>query len=293
MAETGISPVRVPNPAGATRATRAGLPLPALAAWYALARAGFRRYSTYRQATLAGLFTNVVFGYLRCSVLLSASGHGGTVAGYARAQLVTYVFIGQGMIATVMLWGDTELAERITTGNVVADLLRPVHPVWGYLAADLGRAGYAALTRFAVPVLVGMASFPFYLPRRASTYPLLVLSVLLATVVSFACRYLVNASAYWLMDARGPQLAWTLAANVLGGLYFPLWFLPARLVVGIWVLTPFPSLLQASLDVAAERWSAPVSLAVVGGQAAWAVAMLAACAGVQRLAERKLVVQGG
>ncbi|HEX4865360.1 MAG TPA: hypothetical protein VFV02_14920, partial [Acidimicrobiales bacterium] len=35
-----------------------------------LAKAEFRRYSTYRAATLAGIFTNSVFGFIRLGVLL-------------------------------------------------------------------------------------------------------------------------------------------------------------------------------------------------------------------------------
>ena len=46
---------------------------PRFAALAALARAGFRRYSTYRQATVAAAFTNTVFGFLRCYVLLARS----------------------------------------------------------------------------------------------------------------------------------------------------------------------------------------------------------------------------
>ncbi|MDN5933501.1 MAG: hypothetical protein L0I24_20950, partial [Pseudonocardia sp.] len=33
--------------------------------------AGFRRHSTYRQAALAGLTTNIVFGLLRAAVLVA------------------------------------------------------------------------------------------------------------------------------------------------------------------------------------------------------------------------------
>jgi len=39
-----------------------------LAPYPQLVRAGYRRYATYRQATLAGLTTNVVFGLLRAAV---------------------------------------------------------------------------------------------------------------------------------------------------------------------------------------------------------------------------------
>ena len=35
--------------------------------------------------------------------------------------------------------------------DIAADLLRPVHPVIGYLAPDLGRAAHGMLTRFVPP----------------------------------------------------------------------------------------------------------------------------------------------
>jgi ABC-2 type transport system permease protein len=259
-----------------------------------LAKAGFHRYSTYRQATLAGIFTNVVFGFMRCFVLLAvAAGAGGSVAGYRGSQLVTYVWIGQGMISVVGLWGDTELASRIRTGDVVADLLRPIHPIASYFAVDLGRALFAVVTRMAVPIVVGMLAFDFYVPHAAATYPLFVASLVVATVLSFGCRYIVNAAAFWIMDGRGPQIAWQLAATLLGGLYFPLHFLPPAVVTWLWLATPFPSLLQAPLDIASGRASTPLALGYLGVAVAWTVAVFALAALVQRRAERRLVVQGG
>nr|WP_231956883.1 MULTISPECIES: ABC-2 family transporter protein [unclassified Actinoplanes] len=256
---------------------------------------GFRRYTTYRQATMAGTFTNVVFGYLRCYVLLAvaAGTHGGRPGGYDAEQLATYVWLGQGLLSVVMLWGWSELAERIRTGDVAADLLRPVPPVTAYLAADLGRAAHGMLTRFVVLLTVGALCFPMRAPARWQTAPLFLLSVLLAVVVSFGCRYLVNATAYWLQDARGPIMFWTLGAGVLGGLYFPLRLLPGWLAAALRLGTPLPSILQSPLDVAAERDGPGLQLALVGVQLCWAVALLALAGFVQRRAERRLVVQGG
>jgi ABC-2 type transport system permease protein len=243
---------------------------------------------------VAGIFTNTTFGFLNCYVLLAvARGNGGTAAGYDRAQLATFVWITQGLLATVGLWGDTQLADRVRTGEVVADLLRPVHPVVGYLGNDLGRAGFAVLTRCSLPLLVGALAFHLYLPRRPGTYPLFALAVLLAVLVSFACRYLVNATAFWLLDARGPQRAWNLAATLLGGLYFPLHFLPGWLVTALWLGTPFPSLIQAPVDIGVERLSVPAQAGAVAVQAGWVVVLLWLCRVVQRAAERRLVVQGG
>ncbi|GAA3941475.1 ABC transporter permease [Actinoplanes auranticolor] len=261
----------------------------------ALAWSGFRRYLTYRQATIAGSFTNTVFGFLRCYVLLAvaAGAVGGRPGGYDAAQLTTFVWVGQGLLSVVALWGWTELADRIRSGDVTADLLRPVHPVISYLAPDLGRALHALLFRFVPPLVAGFVFFDPYVPGRPFTVPLFAVSVLLAVIGSMGVRFLVNATAYWLHDARGPIVLWTLAAGLLAGLYFPLRFLPDWLAVTLWVATPFPGFLQTPLDVLVERDSTPVQAGLVGLQACWAVVLLALCALVQRRAERRLVAQGG
>jgi ABC-2 type transport system permease protein len=261
----------------------------------ALGVAGFRRYATYRQAAVAAMFTNSVFGFLRCFVMMAVAGGavGGLAAGYSRERLATYVWIGQGLLGTVNIWGPPDLADRIRTGEVVADLLRPVDPVWQYLAADLGRGGFAALTRLVVPILVGSVAFDLYLPAHAVSYPLFAVSLLLAVVVSFACRYLVNSTAYWLLDSRGPQIGWIAVSTVLSGMAFPLAFLPRPLTAVLYLATPLPSLIQVPSDVLVERHSLPVTVATVAGQAVWVVVMLALARAIQRRAERRLVIQGG
>jgi ABC-2 type transport system permease protein len=243
---------------------------------------------------LAAVFTNSVFGFLRCAVLLAVAGAGaGAAAGYDSARLATFVWVGQGLIGVVLLWAPAELADRIRSGDVVVDLLRPVDLLGQHLAADLGRAGFALLTRFVAPIAVGALAFDLYAPRRPATYALFACSVALATVVCFGCRYLVNAAAYWLLDARGPQVAWTLSSGLLGGLYFPLWFLPRAAAVAIIAATPFPSVIQLPLDILLERGSTVDQGGLLAVQAGWVTAMLALCRAVQRRGERTLMVQGG
>ena len=263
-------------------------------AYLALAVAGFRRYATYRQATFAAAVTNSVFGFLRCAVVFAVIGAGSrVVAGYDRAQLATFVWVGQGLIGTVLIWAPPDFADRIRSGDIVTDLLRPVDPVWHLIATDLGRAAHSMFTRFVIPIAVGALFFQLQAPRRPGTYVFFAVSLLMATIVCFGCRFLVNAAAYWLLDARGPQIGWTLASGFLGGLYFPLWFFPDAVATALIVGTPFPSIIQLPLDVLVERSDLTEQLTLLAVQAAWAVVMLALCLAVQRRGERKLVVQGG
>lgn len=259
----------------------------------ALAAIGFRRYSTYRQAALASLATNTMFGFLRSYVLLAVAVGTGTAAGYSTQQLMTFVWLGQGLIGVVLLWGWTDLADRIRTGDIVMDLLRPQRAITTYLAQDLGRAGLAMLIRFTPPLVIAALVFDLALPQRAATYPLGLISITLAVVICFCCRYLVNCCAYWLLDNRGPTMIWVFCSGLLGGLYFPLHFLPQPIMWALWLGTPFPSILQAPLDVISEYAGSPGPATILGLQVAWAALLLVACELVQRRAERRLVVQGG
>jgi ABC-2 type transport system permease protein len=261
---------------------------------FALARAGFRRYATYRQATVAASATNSVFGCMRAYVLLAAvASAGGTAGGYTGEQLSTYVWVGQGLLGVVLLWGWNDLADRVRTGDVTMDLLRPVNPLWTYLATDIGRAGFAMCTRMVVPMAVGVILFPFYWPEMPATYPLFVVSIGLAVLVCFALRYLVNLSAFWLLDSRGVSMLWVVASGVGSGLYFPLEFLPDGMTTVLYYGTPFPSIMQFPADVAVEYDGLAGQLNRIGIQAFWCLVCLSVAAWAQHRATRRLVIQGG
>jgi len=267
--------------------------LPSARAAGALVAAGFRRYASYRAATLAGAVTNTFFGVVKLSILLTAAeAAGGALAGYDRAALSTYTWVAQGMIAVVVMFGGAELAERVRTGDVAIDLGRPVHPLAAWLAEDLGRAGQAGLIRFFGPLAVGGLLYGLSVPQHAATVPLFGVSAVLAVVVSFCCRLLVNLVAFWLLDVRGVLSLYMVASNVLSGLIVPVAFFPGWLQV-VAHATPFPAILQIPVDIAVERVTGVDALLGLGVQAAWAAGLLAAALWVLHRGTRRLVVQGG
>jgi viologen exporter family transport system permease protein len=267
--------------------------LPSAAAAGALVTAGFRRYATYRQATLAGAFTNTVFGVIKVSILFAAAdAAGGSVAGYDKAGLSTYTWVSQGLIAVVWVFGWTTVSQRVRSGDVAIDLGRPIHPVLAWLAEDVGRAGQACLVRFVGPLVIGGLLFGLRIPARPATIPLFVLSAALGVVVSFGGRLLVSLAAFWLVDVRGLLTLYVLTSNVLCGLLVPVHFLPswARTVA---YATPFPSVLQTPVDIVTERSTGTAALGLLAVQALWAAALLAVCVWVFGRGTRRLVVQGG
>ncbi|WP_338073642.1 ABC transporter permease [Kineococcus siccus] len=259
----------------------------------ALLVAGFRRFSTYRAATAAGALTNTVFGAVKAAVLVgTVAAAGGSVSGYGAAQAATFAWVTQALLAPVAVFADDELAQRVRTGDVAVDLARPVDLQLAAWADDLGRAAYTVLPRGLPPLAVGALTTGLALPGRVDGYLLAVVALALGVSISFGCRHLVNLSAFWLTDVRGLTTLYTVVATVLTGLSVPVGWFPPWLAV-LAAATPFPSMLQAPVDVLTGRVAGAEALRVLATQVAWLGAVLLLGRVVLARGSRRLVVQGG
>ena len=258
-----------------------------------LARAEFRRFSSYRMAVLAGVFTNSVFGFIRASVLLGAvDSAGGDLGGYDREQASSYVWLGQALLATVAIWGWSEIAERVKNGEIAVDLARPVDLYFSWWARDLGRAAFTLPARGLPPFLVGAVLMGVALPTTPASYLLGVISVLLAASISFTIRFLINLAAFWVIDVRGLIGVMVVVTSFFCGLYVPVPLFPDWLRVVAYA-TPFPSILQFPIDVLSGRAEGLAGLQTIGVQAAWLAGLVLLSRIVLFRASRRLVVQGG
>ena len=263
--------------------------------YVAVAISSFRRYSTYTAATLAGIFTNSVFGVIISFTYIAVWQQNPTAGGYDVTDALTYAWLAQAMIMTVAVWngGTTDdVAERIRTGDVAIDLYRPVSFLGWFLAGDLGRAAYHLLTRGIAPTVIGALLFDLRAPSSPLAAVAFLVSVVLGVVVSFGIRMLVACSAFWLLDQSGVLMASALLSMFFSGLTVPLVLFPEPLR-SIALALPWAAFIQVPADIwlgQREGWAILTGLAF---QAGWCVALLLACAAVLRLADRKVVVQGG
>ena len=263
--------------------------------YLAVAARSFRRYSTYTAATLAGIFTNSVFGVAISFTYLAVWAENPTAGGYDARDAVTYAWLGQAMIMTVAVWGGgatDDLSERIRSGDVAIDLYRPVSLLGWWLASDLGRAAYHLLTRGLAPTVVGAALFDLRFPAGAGTWLLFAVSVPLAVVVSFGIRMLVSASAFWLLDDSGLKNLHAVLAMFFSGLVVPLVLFPGW-TRDVAMALPWAAFLQVPGDIWLGRREGWAVVRGLGFQVAWAVVLLVACRLVLARARAKVVVQGG
>ena len=256
-----------------------------------VARRTFRRIATYRSATLAGVFTNTVFGFLLAYVLLAVYRERTEVGGFDAVDAVTYTFVTQGLLMVLGMFSDTEIADRITTGDVIVDLQRPYDNQAWWAAVNYGKAAYYAIFRGVPPFVVGALVFDLRLPAPGHV-PAFVLSAALGVGVAFGWRYLIQLTAFWLLDVRGAnQLAW-LTAQFLSGAFVPIVFFPEWLETTARIL-PFTAMLALPVEVWLGRYEGAELLGVFAIQVLWGAALVLAGRGVLSLAMRRVVVQGG
>lgn len=255
-------------------------------------RLSYRRYRAYGAANVAGLITNAFWGLLRSYVFIALYRTRPVAEGYDLHDALTYVWATQALIMPIMMWGWVEIAETIRTGDVVSDLSKPFSYFGFWLSRDLGRAGYHLLFRWLPTMLVGLILFQIRLPERPVTWLLYALSLLLAIILSFCIRFIINVGAFWVTDVRGLFSMVLTAVNFLSGFLVPLEFFPPLFRTLVEAL-PFAGMISIPMNVFLERAQGIDALLLLGKQALWVGTFALAAELLLRRATRKLVVQGG
>lgn len=236
---------------------------------------------------------NTVFAYLRASILIFvAASAGGSVKGLTGEELVTFAFVSQGFLMTVGAFGDSSLAVRIRSGDIVIDLYRPADLQGWWLAEWLGRSAFQVLARGIPPVLLGAIAFDLRWPDPLWHWLPFIVSILLASVVGFAIRFCSNLSSFWLLDNRGVEQMVTMAISFFAGVILPISLFPGWLEAVARVL-PFASMIQLPTELYLGLHDGPAIASILAQQLFWAVALLLAGRALLAAATRRVVIQGG
>jgi len=260
--------------------------------FWEITRRSFQRYLTYRAAALAGLVTNIFFGLLRVSVLLALYDGRPEVAGYTVSGIITYTALTQAVIAYLGMFGWFNLMQSVYTGEVAADLLKPMRLFNFWLAQDLGRAAVNILLRGVTIMAIYGLIFDLAYPQTAVQILAVILTIFLSWLLSFAWRFLINLPAFWTPNARGIVRLGFVFSWFFSGFLMPLSFLPDW-VQRIAYLTPFPYMLNSVVDVYVGNLNGFALVQALLLQAAWALGLVLLGQWVLKTAVRRLVILGG
>lgn len=264
-------------------------PSRALSCYWRAAGATYRRYSTYRVATVAAVLEISAASMVRAFVLVAVVRTIGAVRALTPRQAATFAFVAGSIEMAMWVTVPLDIDQRIRTGDVVVDLQRPVDFQLWWLATEAGRAAYMVVTRGLPPYLFGVIVMHISPPASVSSALLFSVSIVLGFTVAFAWRFLVALTGFWLLDTRGTQSLAALLVTFASGALLPLTLFPHWLDRVLRVL-PFAAIVQTPFEVfVGER----AALSALGSQLAWGIALLLVGRLALRAAVAKLVVQGG
>ena len=285
--------------AGSERRDRA-VSTQALAPYRAVFSSRAREELQYRAAALAGLFTQVVFGFILIMVLLAFYDASDAVSPLGVLDTVAYVWLGQALLG-LMPWGvDPASADAIRTGDVVQELLKPVEAYRLWYARALAWRTVRTSLRFVPMVVLAMVVFPlvglgtYALPLPASTGALAVfgVAVALSALLSTAVTLLIQVVMIWTVSPDGvlrmvPAITIFLSGGLVPLPLFPDWMQPFMAVQPLRGLVDTPSRIYSGDLVGTD------ALVALAWGVGWVVTLVVV--GRWGLANglRRLVVAGG
>ncbi|ADD40240.1 ABC transporter permease [Stackebrandtia nassauensis] len=211
-----------------------------------------------------------------------------TVDGVSLAVMTTYVTIST--IHSLIAHDDMDdwVHERVNTGGVGVDLLRPLpfmeQTLWGSVA-QLG----IKLLMIVVVLPVGAVFAGLSAPAHLGLY---LIAAVLAWLVNLCMYLLLSSIVFWTLEVHGLNFMYFVVNAFLSGALVPLWFMPDWLATALsWL--PFQAIVFTPASIYVGQLTGTAAWQAIGVQFTWLVLLSATAVLVWRRAVRKTVVQGG
>jgi len=263
-------------------------------------RARFQLMLQYRAAALAGFATQLWWGAIRILVFAAFYGVNAAAAPISFTDAVTYVWLGQALLALQPWSADPEIGQAVRTGGVGYDRLRPLD-AYGYwyarsvgwmLARALPRAVLMVLAAGIVLPLVGLEDWAWRPPSGVTAALLFIPAFALMTALGAAVLMLANIIVAASLNERGVNAVLTPLVIVFSGSLLPLDFYPDALRPFLHV-QPLAGLVDIPFRIYFADLTGAAALRGLALQAGWTLVLV----GLGRLAMermmRRLEMQGG
>lgn len=263
-----------------------------MSGYLAILQARFRTLLQYRTAALAGIGTRLFWGIIRTLIFAAFYRSATEPQPLSYPQVLTYIWLGQGMLAMTLWRTDPEVRSMVQTGTVAYELLRPLDLYWLWYSRAIAAATAPTLLQ-AVPVCaLALVFLGLRLPPSLAAGAAWVLVLVGAVLLSCAIATLISVSLLWSLSGDGisrlmPALSYTLSGMLVPIPLFPPW---ARATLEF---LPFRGLVDAPFRVYLGHIPPNEIGAVLAHQLGWAVAFILLGRWLLSRWRAKVVVQGG
>ena len=240
------------------------------------------------------LFINVLFMLVYVYLWKALYTGQTSVEGYDLNKILTYIVVSQTLLTfTFTLRVARIIEEKVRTGEVVTDLMKPVDFQLMILTTAVGTSSHTVLFNMLPKFLLFYGAFGLSLPSSLLTLSLFIVSVVLGYIILFSIEFIIGIFAFWLVEIRGIYflVIWGLSM-LFSGYFLPLEFYPASLAKVAAVL-PFRAIIYFPTAIYTGQLIEESLVTALLIQLTWVAALMGIGRVAYRAAFRKLVIQGG
>ena len=266
----------------------------------AILSARFRMLLQYRAAALAGLWTQIFFGLVLLMIYEAFFRSTDLRQPMTFAEIVTYVWLGQALLAMLPWNADAEIRAMIRSGAVAYELCRPIdlYSLWyaralaWRTAPTILRAVPMCLIAGVVLPLIGLGEWRLAAPPSIASAAAFAVTLVCTLLLGCALTTLINITLLWTISGEGAVILLTALVTFLSGMIVPLPLFPdwAQPVVRA---LPFAGLVDLPFRVFTGHIPAAGVASVLQHQILWTIALVVFGRWLLSQGMRRVVVQGG
>ena len=259
-------------------------------AWWELIRVTARQFIAFRMNLVFSIAIFMIQLYVTRSVWEAVYAGRSEVDGVSADTLLVYLTIsslGSWFLPGIAAW---TIQERVLSGDVALDLVRPFGYLKLVMAQDIGTAwGYAPTLVVYVPAALLVGSLD---PPSVGNGALYLVSFALAFLVNSLIWMHIGLLAFWMQHVNGIRAIVGVSTAFLSGALVPLWLMPDG-VRFVFRLLPFQALAFLPASIYSGQVTGRDALEPLAIQLLWIGMLLLTVRWMWKRAQDRIVIHGG
>lgn len=257
-----------------------------------LIKKSFFQQKVYRVNTFFELLNSVIILLVTTNIWQALFQNRYVIDGVTFDSMVSYVIWVQVIKILIKLPVSTYVGQRITTGAVSIDLIRPVGLKFCAVSDSLGKMLYSFIF-VAVPMLViGYLFWNVTFPSSVLLWVQFLVILIGSIILYVTLEYIMGLTTFWTKTTF--HIQWIIESffTLFSGIHIPLWFYPES-IKAIANLLPFRFFAYEPVNILLGNVSSKEFTSVAIMQFIWIIVMFAIERYIWKHAQMVISIQGG
>lgn len=257
-----------------------------------IAKLSMKSNISYVFAAWGAFFSNIFQIFILYYLWMAIYGNNSTLDGIGKDQMITYIILSR-ILYTQITWSFIHvLGNKIQSGDIVMDLLRPVDfQLFTYISRLGDIISFGIMNAIPALLLTGIC-LGLYIPHNPLILIYSVISLLMAITISFFVEFWIGLLAFYTVNSWGLQTLYEAAIALFSGSLIPLAFFPSG-IKPIVNFLPFKDMLYTPISIYLGIAKGNQIIESVFFQFTWVIILLVLSRIMYCFSIKKVTIQGG